>query len=203
MKTFIKRHWGKLVAAAGVVALGTGVALAGGPAAVGAALLSYNQFDASTKSKVDNTRTFTAATTEDKVIAKVGGPITTNGTVLPGIDLTGFSGDFLAIVSGQVDRTAAAATPGLQVQPQLSLWRDCDNDDVFEWQTGEGVMSPNATIPDAKDRSVTVTGVVKFRVYKACHTKVIAMAYDAVQGSESSGQLSVAKGATVTLIPYR
>jgi len=211
MQSFKKIHakaihakaWGKIVAVLGVVALGTGVALAGGPAAVGAALISYGQFDTATKQKVDNTRLFTAMTTTDQVITLVGGPIATNGTVLAGIDLTGFSGDFQAIVSGQIDRATTATTPDLQVQPQLSLWRDCDNDGVFEWQTGEGVMSPNATIPDQKDRSVTVTGIAKFRVNKACHTKVIAFAYDKIQGSSSSGQLVVAKGVTVTLIPYR
>lgn len=203
MQEFIKRQWKKLGLALGVVAIGTGLALSGAPAAVGAALLSYNQFDNATKAKVDNTRAFAANADANQAIVKQGGPITDNGTTVKGIDMTGFSGTFIATVSGQVDRTLAAPVAGKQVQPQFSLWRDCDNDGVFEWKTGEGIMSPNATIPDAKDRSVTINGSVKYSVYKACHTKLVAFAY-AADGSGYAGEpeLSV-QWASVTLIPIR
>jgi hypothetical protein len=198
-----KRH-SKLVATLlAILGLGAVVMLAGGPQAVGAALISYNQFDTATKQKVDNTRAFAANANAGQVIAKQGGPITANGTPLAGIDLTGFSGTFIATVSGQVDRDVAAPVAGKQVQPQLSLWRDCDNDGVFEWQQGEGPMSPNATIPDAKNRSVTINGSIKYTVYKACHTKLVAFAY-AADGSGYAGDPELSVGwASVTLIPIR
>jgi hypothetical protein len=186
-----------------VLGLALAFILTGGPKAVGAALISYNSFDTATKQKVDNTRAFAANADAGQAIVKQGGPITDNGTVLDGIDLTGFSGTFIATVSGQVDRTLAAPVAGKQVQPQLSLWRDCDNDGIFEWKTGEGAMSPNATIPDAKDRSVTINGSVKYSVYKACHTKLIAFAY-AADGSGYAGEPELSVGwASVTLIPIR
>lgn len=203
MKERLKRHPKLTAVLAAVLGLSIAVMLLGGPSAVAAALISYNSFDTATKQKVDNTRAFAANATANQTIVKQGGPITTNGTVVTGIDLTGFSGTFIAAVSGQVDRTLAAPVAGKQVQPQLSLWRDCDNDGVFEWQSGEGPMSPNATIPDAKDRSVTINGSVKYTVYKACHTKLVAFAY-AADGSGYAGEpeLSVA-WASVTLIPIR
>lgn len=197
---FIRKHLGKLTA----VGLAAGLLVAGAAAGAGAAsYISYYQFDASTRAKVDNVRAFVASSTEDTVISKIGGPITDNATEIPGIDLTNFSGDFIATVSGQVDRTTAATVPGKAVQPQFSLWRDCDNDGVFEWKSSEGITSPNATIPDQKDRSVTINGTAKLHVYKACHTKLLAFGYASDGSSAGSGELTVAKGVTVTLVPYR
>lgn len=194
----------KLLAfAAGIAVLVGGVALAGGPGAVAASLLSYNQFDSSTKAKVDNVRAFVATSSDAVVIEKIGGPIAANKTVVPGIDLTGFSGNFIATISGQVDRTTAAAVPGKAIQPQFSLWADCDNDGNFEWRSGEGITSPNATIPDQLNRSVTINGTAKLHVYKACHTKLIAFGYASDGSSAGSGELTAVKGVTVTLVPYR
>ena len=200
----MKKLWNIKIAGAAVAAavLAGVVVLAGGPAAVGAALLSYNQFDTATRQKVDNTRAFAVNSSAPVVIAKIGGPITANGTVVPGIDLSGFSGKFLVNISGQVDRTLDASVPGKAVQPQLSLWRDCDNDGVFEWQTGEGGMSPNGTIPDQKNRSVTINGTQVLSVFKACHVKVIAFGYAADGSAAGSGELTVSN-ATLSLIPIR
>lgn len=199
----IKRYRIPIVVGLIAALLVTWVAFNGGPRAVAASLISYAQFDTATKQKVDNVRSFAAASNADTVITKIGGPITDNKTVLPGIDLTGFSGNFIATISGQVDRTTAASVPGKAIQPQFSLWRDCDNDGVFEWKDGEGIMSPNATIPDQKDRSVTINGTALLHVYKACHTKVIAFGYASDGSAAGSGELTAAKGVTVTLIPYR
>lgn len=198
-----KNYKGWIAAGAVLLAGVVGVTLAGGPAAVAASLVSYTQFDTATKTKVDNTRMFAVNAKADQTITKQSGPIATNGTVLQGIDLTGFSGTFMATISGQVDRTVAAPVAGKQVQPQLSLWKDCDNDGVFEWQTGEGGMSPNGTIPDAKNRSVTINGTQVISVYKACHTKLIAMAY-ASDGSPYVGDPELVVGwATLALEPIR
>lgn len=198
-----RKHLGKIVAAGITVAAAAAIALAGGPGAVAATVIDYTQFNASTRAKVDNTRAFAVNADANQDIKKLSGPIAANGTTLKGIDLTGFSGTFIATISGQVDRHTVAGNPGLQVQPQLSLWRDCDNDGVFEWQDGEGGMSPNATIPDAKNRSVTINGTQVYSVYKACHTKLIAHAYSA-DGSPYKGDPEMVVGwATLTLVPIR
>jgi hypothetical protein len=197
---FIRKHFGKGAAVALVAGIATVSAIGG---ATAASYITYNQFDSATKAKVDNVRAFVASSNADVTIAKIGGPITDNGTVVPGIDLTGFSGNFIATISGQVDRTTAASVPGKAVQPQFSLWADCDNDGVFEWKNGEGVTSPNATIPDQKDRSVTINGTAKLRVWKSCHTKLIAFGYASDGSAAGSGELTAAKGVTVTLVPYR
>jgi hypothetical protein len=186
-----------------MIAVATVAVLGGVPQAIGAALINYSQFDTATKQKVDNTRAFAANSIPGQTILKISGPIATNGTVVQGIDLSGFSGNFIATISGQIDRIEASGNPGKAVQPQLSLWKDCDNDGVFEWQTGEGGMSPNATIPDQKNRSVTVNGTQMIRVYKACHTKLVAFGY-ASDGSPYAGapELQLA-WASLTLIPIR
>lgn len=140
------------------------------------------------------------------VIDKIGGPIATNGTVLTDINIpVGVTRQYLVTLSGQVDRTTAAATPGKGTQPQLSLWWDKNNDGVFQWQDGEGLISPNATIPDTKDRSVTVSGQYWLKTGSGNLTsqgrlKVIAFGYDNDQSSAGSGELTV-RNALLTLLP--
>lgn len=190
-----------IIGAVALVIAGTALALSGAPAAVGAALVGRAQLTADVKADIDRTKVF-AANGTPVTIDKIGGPIATNGTKVAGIDLTGFSGDFVATISGQVDRTVAATVPGKAIQPQFSLWKDCDNDGVFEWQSGEGVTSPNATIPDQKDRSVTINGTAFLSVHKACHTKLIAFGYASDGSAAGSGELAVSQ-VTVVLTQVR
>ncbi len=189
------------VGAVALIVAGAVFALSGAPAAIGAALIGRPQLTADVKADIDRTKVF-AANGTPVTIAKIGGPITTNGTVVHGIDLSGFSGNFVATVSGQVDRTVAATVPGKAIQPQFSLWKDCDNDGVFEWQSGEGVTNPNATIPDQKDRSVTINGTAFLSVYKACHIKLIAFGYASDGSAAGSAELAVSQ-ATVVLTQVR
>lgn len=146
------------------------------------------------------------------VIDKIGGPIATNGTVLADINVpVGVSRQYLVTLSGQIDRTTAAATPGKGTQPQLSLWWDKDNDGVFEWKSvadggnDEGLISPNATIPDTKGRSVTVSGQYWLKTPTGTpgsngRLKVIAFGYNNDTSADGGGELTV-KNALLTLLP--
>lgn len=142
----------------------------------------------------------------DVVIDKIGGPIATNGTVLADIKVpVGVTRQYLVTLSGQIDRTTTAATPGKGTQPQLSLWWDKNDNGVFEWQTGEGLISPNATIPDMKDRSATVSGQYWLKTGGNLQTgqgslKVIAFGYANDGSAAGSGELTV-KNALLTLLP--
>lgn len=136
-------------------------------------------------------KVYADAITAPVVIANIGGPIATNGTKLSDVDLVLPAGTYLVQVSGQVDRTTAAATPGKQTQPQLSLWFDKNNDGVFQWQTGEGSISPNGTIPDTKDRSVTLNGQTLVTLDVATHVKLLAFGYNADTSSAGGGELTV------------
>jgi hypothetical protein len=158
--------------------------------------------DADLKAKVNDTRTTVlAASATPADIAKIGGPIAANGTKLS-IDLVAPAGKYLVNLGGQIDRKVTAATPDKQTQPQLSLWRDADNDGVFEWQAGEGSISPNATIPDTKDRSVTVAGQTVITLEAETHLKVIAFGYNNDTSAAGGGELAVSD-ATLVLTPLR
>lgn len=148
-----------------------------------------------------NTVNVLAASADPQEIGAIGGPIAANGTQLSP-DLVVPPGKYLVTVSGQIDRTVAASDPGKATQPQISLWFDNDNDGVFEWQDGEGSISPNGTIPDAKNRSVTVSGTTVVTITEETHAKLIGFGY-AVDGSGAgSNELTVAN-ATLVLMPLR
>lgn len=147
-------------------------------------------------------KVYADAITAPVVIDKIGGPIATNGTKLSAVDLVLPAGTYIVQVSGQIDRTTAAATPGKQTQPQLSLWLDKDNDDAFEWQTGEGSISPNGTIPDTKDRSVTVNGQTVVTLDAPTHVKLLAFGYNADTSAAGAGELTVG-AAMVSATPIK
>jgi hypothetical protein len=155
-----------------------------------------------TKANDVRQQVYADAITAPVVITNVGGPIATNGTKLSAVDLVLPAGTYLVQVSGQVDRTTAAATPGKATQPQLSLWFDTNNDDVFQWQTGEGSISPNGTIPDTKDRSVTVNGQTMKTLTQPTHVKLIAFGYNADTSAAGGGELTVG-AALVTATPVK
>lgn len=155
---------------------------------------------------------YSADQASNVLVDKIGGPIATNGTVLADIDLpVGLDRSYLVNLSGQFDRTTAAAHPGAGTKVQLSLWWDKDNDGVFEWQNcaagvtancGEGLVSPNAPISDTKDRSATVQQqyVLKSGTLDGSHLKVIGFGYNDDTSAYGSGEITV-KNALVTLLP--
>lgn len=155
-----------------------------------------------TKANDVRQKLYADAITAPVVITNIGGPIATNGTKLSAVDLVLPAGTYLVQVSGQVDRTTAAATPGKATQPQLSLWFDNNNDGVFQWQTGEGSISPNGTIPDTKDRSVTVNGQTMVTLTASTHLKLIAFGYNADTSAAGGGELTVG-AALVTATPVQ
>lgn len=144
--------------------------------------------------------TYLAALSEPKTIANIGGPINTQGTKLD-VSLQLPYGAYLVTVSGQINRTTTAADAGKQTQPQLSLWLDKNRDGAFTWQT-EGSISPNGTIPDLKDRSVTVSGQTKVVVTQSTPLTVglIAHGYNNDASGSGSGELSVGN-AVISAIP--
>lgn len=171
-----------------------------------AASVGNYQLKPEVKTQLGATRAFTAKGSP-VVISKIGGPITANGTKVPGVDLSGFSGKFLVQIYGQANRTVSATVDeGTQVQ--LSLWLDRDNDGVFEWKTvadggnNEGDISPVAGIPTQKDRSVTLYGQSIVQLNKTLHTKLVAFGYNNTTSDGSSGQITMG-ATTVVLTPIR
>lgn len=144
--------------------------------------------------------TYTAQLTEPKLIANIGGPINTQGTHL-GLGLQLPFGTYLVTVSGQINRVTAAASPGKQTQPQLSLWLDRNRDGEFTWKT-EGDISPNGTIPDLADRSVTVSGQTILTINQSTPLDVdlIAHGYNNDASGAGSGELAVGS-AVISAIP--
>lgn len=134
-------------------------------------------------------------------IGLVGGPIKTNGTKLS-LDLVAPAGKYMVTVSGQIDRHQDAAKPGRATQPQLSLWIDSNNNGEFEWQDGEGSISPNCTIPDTAGRSCTVSGTTVLTFTEAKHLKFVAFGYNGDGSDAGSNELAVSN-ATLILVPMR
>lgn len=171
---------------------------------VKAGALDESDLNAAAQAKLNDARqqVYADAITTPVVITNIGGPIATNGTKLSAVDLVLPAGTYLVQVSGQIDRTTAATTPGKATQPQLSLWFDNNNDDVFQWQTGEGSISPNGTIPDTKDRSVTVNGQTMVTLDQSTHVKLLAFGYNADTSAAGGGELTVG-AAMVSATPIK
>lgn len=152
------------------------------------------------KAALDSTKAL-ADTANPQEIGLIGGPIKTNGTKLS-LDMTVPAGKYLVTVSGQIDRHQDAAKPGRATQPQLSLWRDKNNNGEFEWQDGEGSISPNCTIPDTTGRSCTVSGSTVITTTVAEHWKFVAFGYNGDGSDAGSNELAVSN-ATLILVPMR
>lgn len=156
--------------------------------------------DADLTNKLASTRTL-AGTADPTEVGLIGGPIKANGTKLS-MDLTVPAGKYLTTVSGQIDRHQDAAKPGRATQPQLSLWIDSNNNGEFEWQDGEGSISPNCTIPDTTGRSCTVSGSTVLTFTEAKHLKFVAFGYNGDGSDAGSNELAVSN-ATLILVPMR
>lgn len=131
-----------------------------------------------------------AMLTAPKTIANVGGPINTNNTNLD----TGFTlpaGKYLITVDGAFMSAVASSTPDVDVYPQLSLWLDKSGDGAFQWQEGEGDISPNALMPDAADRHISTSGRTIVTLDAETNVGLFGFGYTATRGSERSGEIDV------------
>jgi hypothetical protein len=134
-------------------------------------------------------------------IADIGGPINANSTDLDtGVTLP--AGTYLVTVDGSFESDTAAAPDSADVYPQLSLWIDANGDDSFSWQNGEGDISPNALMPTAAKRHISVSGSTVVTLTKSTYVGLRAFGYDSNQGSARSGEIDVID-ATITATPLR
>lgn len=132
-------------------------------------------------------------------IASIGGPINTNNTDLD-TGLTLQPGRYLISVDGQFESDTPASEPAVDVYPQLSLWLDKSGDGAFQWQQGEGDISPNALMPDAANRHITVSGSSVIELTAETYVGLLAFGYDSNQGTARSGEIDVTS-ATITATP--
>ncbi|MCX6399199.1 MAG: hypothetical protein NTX33_04605 [Propionibacteriales bacterium] len=133
-----------------------------------------------------------------KAITNIGGPINANYTNLD----TGFTlpaGKYLITVDGSFE-SASVGDPAVSVYPQLSLWLDKSGDDAFQWQQGEGNISPNALMPTAKDRHISVSGTSVVVLDDDTYVGLLAFGYASDQSAARSGEINVT-GATITATP--
>ncbi|WP_110206677.1 collagen-like triple helix repeat-containing protein [Nocardioides daejeonensis] len=124
-----------------------------------------------------------------KLINAIGGSINANYTDLEtGIELE--AGTYLVTVDGSFFNKAGDL--GADVYPQISVW--VENNDVagFQWQT-DGDISPNALLPQVKDRHIAVSGNTVITLSKKTRVGLIAHGYTSTQGAEGSGNIEVDK----------
>lgn len=146
------------------------------------------------------TRGVQVATLEAPVtITDIGGPINDNNTDT-GVSLTLPAGEYLVTVDGAFMSGAAASDPDVEIHPQLSLWLDHDGDGGFMWQNGEGDISPNALMPTAADRHISVSGSTVVSLAKETDIGLLAFGYAEDQSSKRSGEIDVI-AATLTATP--
>lgn len=131
-------------------------------------------------------------------ITAIGGPINDNNTDLE-TGLTLPAGRYLVTVDGAFE-SATSVADAIDVYPQLSLWIDRNGDDAFKWQDGEGDISPNALMPDAANRHISVSGSTIIELDDETYVGLLAFGYASDQSSARSGEIDV-KAATITATP--
>jgi len=134
-----------------------------------------------------------------KPIENIGGKINERNTNLDtGVTLQ--PGKYLVTVDGAFQSAVAAPEGAPDVLPQLSLWLDHNGDGKFEWEKKEGDISPNALMPTAADRHISVSGSTVITLTKATKVGLLAFGYAADQSDARSGEIDVI-GATLTATP--
>lgn len=132
------------------------------------------------------------------VIEHIGGPINDRNTDLD-VGLTLEPGTYLVTVSGafisEVEYSGSAT-----VWPQLSLWLDRNGDGTFQWQEGEGDISPNAVMPAQADRHISVSGSSVITLDAPTYVGLLGFGYDSEQGSARSGEILI-QDATLVAVP--
>lgn len=136
-------------------------------------------------------------------IANIGGPINANNTNL-GTGVTLAAGKYLVTVSGDFENNTAATDDAVDTYPQLSLWLDHNNNGDFEWNAPkpEGDISPNATMPHAKGRHISVSGTTVITLDKTTKVGLIGFGYNSDGSAARGGDIDVTN-ATITATPLR
>ena len=129
---------------------------------------------------------------ETTTINKIGGPIADNKTEVEGTELTLKKGTYLVTVDGAFKKAEdAAETWGTEIYPQLSLFIDHEDDGNYDWEAGEGDISPNALMPEAADRHIQVSGTTVVTLEKKTPLSLLAFGYAADGSSKASGEIDV------------
>jgi len=142
-----------------------------------------------------------AALAQSTPIENIGGGINQNNTDL-GVKLTLEPGKYLVTIDGAFisDQAAGDGTPA--VWPQLSLWIDRSADGSFQWQENEGDISPNALMPPAADRHISVHGSTIVTVEETTEIGLLGFGYAADQSTARSGEIDVNRAVlTATPLP--
>ncbi|WP_182376816.1 hypothetical protein [Nocardioides sp. WS12] len=133
-------------------------------------------------------------------ITHIGGPINANNTDLEtGLMLP--AGKYLVTVDGAF-KGAASSAPAIDVYPQLSLWLDKNDDGDFQWDAvaPEGDISPNALMPNAANRHISVSGSSVITLSAPTYVGLLAFGYASDTSDARSGEINVI-GATITATP--
>jgi hypothetical protein len=130
------------------------------------------------------------ALADPMTIEKIGGPINDNNTNLD-VGVTLEPGRYVVTVDGSFisDQAAGEGTPA--VYPQLSLWIDRNDDGNFQWQALEGDISPNALMPTAANRHISVHGSTVIDVDEITNVGVLGFGYAADGSDARSGEIKV------------
>ncbi|MGH3384889.1 MAG: collagen-like triple helix repeat-containing protein [Nocardioidaceae bacterium] len=132
-----------------------------------------------------------AALAAPKTIEHIGGTINTRATYLDtSVELP--AGKYLVQVDGAFSSASDAADKTVDVYPQLSLWLDRNDDGQFRWQE-EGDISPNAVMPVAKNRHISVNGTTVVDLDEDTTVGLLGFGYTSTQGSERSGEINVVR----------
>lgn len=125
-----------------------------------------------------------------KTIDNIGGPINDNNTDLE-VGLTLKPGTYLVTVDGSFISDVAAGEGTPAVYPQLSLWIDRNHDGDFQWQNDEGDISPNALMPAAADRHISVHGSTFVVLTETTDIGLLGFGYAADKSAARSGEIDV------------
>jgi hypothetical protein len=133
-----------------------------------------------------------AALAAPMAIEKIGGPINDNNTDL-GVALTLPAGKYVVTVDGAFS-SDTAGDAAVDIYPQLSLWLDKNADGAFTW-SDEGDISPNAVMPTAANRHISVHGTTVVTLEAETKVGLLGFGYTSTQGSERSGEIDVVRAA--------
>lgn len=136
-----------------------------------------------------------------KTIESIGGPINNNNTDLE-VGITLKPGRYVVTVDGAFISDQAAGEGAPAVYPQLSLWIDRNHDGGFQWQQDEGDISPNALMPAAANRHISVHSSTVIVLTETTDVGLLGFGYAADQSSARSGEIDVDRAVlTATPLP--
>jgi hypothetical protein len=129
-------------------------------------------------------------------IASIGGPINERQTPLGMVE--GLApGTYIVTVDAAFESDTASTDAGLEVYPQVSLFLDKDGDGRLDYSPDpaldEGIISPNAIMPNAANRHISASGVAMVQLTGAQKIGLVAFGYTSTQGNERSGDIDVVR----------